>query len=136
MCWWMAWVRTANLQRWPANWPVRLQCARGELSFSQKANNAVKYGAIGVIVCNNQPGVINMDLSDYRGDCSPVCLSPRKTASFLMKSAEQKQTKDGMIYYAGSMEVSKTIGISVGDSGVVLNRISSFSSVGIPGASK
>lgn len=110
-------------------------CFRGELSFSQKANNAVKYGAIGVIVCNNQPGVINMDLSDYRGTAPCVSVT-QEDGQLLMKSAEQKQTKDGMIYYAGSMEVSKTIGISVGDSGVVLNRISSFSSVGIPGSLK
>lgn len=66
-----------------------------------------------MIVCNNQPGVINMDLSDYRGTAPCVSVT-QEDGQLLMKSAEQKQTKDGMIYYAGSMEVSKTIGISVG----------------------
>ena len=110
-------------------------CYRGELSFSQKANNAVKYGAIGVIVCNNQPGVINMDLSDYKGTAPCVSVT-QEDGQLLLQSAERKQTADGTVYYAGSMEVSKTIGTSVGDSGVVLNRISSFSSVGIPGSLK
>ena len=41
-------------------------CSRGTNSFSAKAVAAVAHGAIATIVYNNEPGVINMDLSDYQ----------------------------------------------------------------------
>ena len=110
-------------------------CFRGELSFSQKATNAVKYGAIGVIICNHVPGTINMDLSDYKGTAPCVSVT-QEDGQLLMEAAEQKQAENGATYYAGTIEVSKTIGTSTGASGVMLNRISSFSSVGIPGSLK
>ncbi|MGM9640495.1 MAG: S-layer homology domain-containing protein [Faecousia sp.] len=40
-------------------------CSRGENSFYQKAENAVKYGTIATIIYNNVPGPMGMDLSSY-----------------------------------------------------------------------
>lgn len=48
-------------------------CSRGSTSFYQKAEAAVKYGAIATIIYNNTTGVINMDLSSYT-KTAPWCL--------------------------------------------------------------
>lgn len=40
-------------------------CSRGEISFVDKGNNAVKYGAVATIVYNNAPGTINMSADGY-----------------------------------------------------------------------
>ena len=39
--------------------------ARGEINFSDKVANAYQAGAIGVIIYNNEPGVINMAVDNY-----------------------------------------------------------------------
>ena len=38
---------------------------RGEINFSDKVANAYEAGAIGVIIYNNEPGVINMSVDNY-----------------------------------------------------------------------
>ena len=39
--------------------------SRGDISFTEKVANAANAGAIGVIVVNNQPGSINMQVDNY-----------------------------------------------------------------------
>lgn len=40
-------------------------CARGETAFYEKANVAAGLGAVAVVIYNNEPGSIQMDLSSY-----------------------------------------------------------------------
>ena len=54
-------------------------CARGEISFADKAEYAAEAGAAAILIYNNEAGSINMDLSDYTGS-APACPSPRQTA--------------------------------------------------------
>ena len=68
-------------------------CSRGSTSFYQKAEAAVKYGAVATIVCNNQPGSINMDLTDYTQ--SQPCVSIRQSDGALIRSMSQPVTDDG-----------------------------------------
>lgn len=55
----------------------------GGVNFSVKGNNAVKAGAIAVILCNNADGIINMDLSDYTGTAPFVSIT--KADGLIMK---------------------------------------------------
>ena len=58
-------------------------CARGDINFSQKAQNAADAGAAAVLIYNNEAGSINMDLSDYTG--SAPCVSITQADGAWMK---------------------------------------------------
>ncbi len=60
-------------------------CSRGTNSFSAKAVAAVAHGAIATIVYNNEPGVINMDLSDYQ--YTAPCVSITQEDGALIRAA-------------------------------------------------
>lgn len=107
-------------------------CTRGDLSFSEKANNAMKLGAAAVIIINNQATAINMDLSDYRYTAPVVMMSMDQGATFKGIS-EKHETEDGRTYYTGSMLVSATVGSGLYDP-TGYYTMSDFSSWGTPGA--
>ncbi len=48
---------------------------RGNVSFAIKAENAEKYGAIGVLMYNNQPGNVNPTLGTYKANIPYLSLS-------------------------------------------------------------
>ena len=100
-------------------------CSRGETNFSAKAQNAFDAGAIAVLVYNNQPGTINMDLSDYTG--TAPCVSITQADGAWMK--EQAQEADG--YYSGKLAVAEGVSSTVNSDPV---SMSSFSSWGVPGS--
>lgn len=47
---------------------------RGDLSFSEKHNNAAKAGATATIIRNNQPQMLSMDLSGVDGSVKTPCI--------------------------------------------------------------
>ncbi len=47
---------------------------RGELTFSEKCDNAFAAGAVAVIVCNTESEFVTMDLSDTRADNDLPCI--------------------------------------------------------------
>ena len=107
-------------------------CYRGTTSFFEKAKAAVDAGAIATFVVNNQPGVINMDLSDYPYT-QPVA-SLNQADGELIKAASTAVTDDAgnVLYYTGTMAVAS--GVGAGQFNSAFYTMSSFSSWGIPGS--
>ncbi len=117
-------------------------CSRGETAFSDKANAAAALGAAAVIIYNNEPGNLNMDLSGYQYTAPCVSISQEDAQLFIQHARDSFQqeidylqdgwypTKKTVTYYTGEMTVS--------DSPVVQHNqqpaaMSSFSSWGVPG---
>ncbi|MCR5664548.1 MAG: S8 family serine peptidase [Oscillospiraceae bacterium] len=105
-------------------------CYRGSSSFFAKANAAAAQGAIGVIIINNQAGVINMNLTGY--NYSAPAVSILKTDGDAIKAQSEKVTTEGDLeYYTGTLNVSDSIATVVYGSDYY--TMSSFSSWGVPG---
>ena len=105
-------------------------CYRGETSFFEKANAAVEAGAIGVIIVNNQPGIINLDLTGY-AHTAPV-VSITQAAGECFKSGSAVTDDEGnVLYWTGSFEIANYVG--TGSYGNEYHTMSSFSSWGVPG---
>lgn len=106
-------------------------CSRGEISFYQKGDYAAEAGALAIVIYNNQPGTIGMDLSDYSH--TQPCVSITQEEGMLIRAAStQVTTSDGVVYYTGKMNISDKIGSGITNgSGYTM---SSFSSWGVPGS--
>lgn len=109
-----------------------VMCSRGGCSFFEKANAAVKYGAIATIVYNNEPGVIRMDLTGYTG--TAPCVSITQAAGAHVKAVSNPVTdeKGDVLYYTGKLEIGESMG--AGMYGGEFYTVSSFSSYGVPGS--
>ena len=102
-------------------------CSRGgSVSFYVKANNAVKAGAIGVIVYNNTTGTINMDLSDY--EYTAPCVSITQADGALLKA--NATAVNG--HYEGTFTISDEIASVAYEQAHY--TMSDFSSWGVPGS--
>ena len=103
-------------------------CSRGSITFSEKANIAAYYGAAGVIIYNNQAGVINMDLSDYQYDVPVVSITQADGALLKANAVPMEGTAHAWI---GTLTVTEDV------QAVQYNNpystLSSFSSWGVPG---
>ena len=87
-------------------------CNRGGITFNEKIENALEYGAAGVIVINNQSGVINMAVDP---DIPIPCASALKeTKEFFMTDAE-KNTIEGVDYYYGALNILPEEELSIED---------------------
>ena len=109
-------------------------CYRGTISFYQKAVYAVDHGAIATIIVNNQPGTINMDLTDYPYE-EPCVSITFDDGELFWDNATGEGELNGVYYATGTM----TVGDGVASSGAEKNEdgiytMSSFSSWGIPGS--
>ena len=105
-------------------------CSRGETTFSEKANTAAGLDAAGIIIYNNVPGIINMDLSDYF--YLQPCVSITQEQGAAVKAAgTAAQTEAGLRYYTGTITVYSEIVVSNYNSPYL--TMSSFSSWGVPG---
>ena len=88
-------------------------------------------GAAGAVVCNNQAGVIRMDLSD--STATIPCISILQTEAADIKAASTPvYAEDGttVLYYTGKLTVSGKMSTSTGSSGSY--TMSDFSSWGVP----
>lgn len=105
-------------------------CSRGETSFFEKANAAASAGAAATVVYNNEPGVINMDLTGYTYTAPCVSITQAEGVAIREQSAEQT-TAEGTTYYTGTVTIFNAPDISAPDSEYL--TMSSFSSWGVPG---
>ncbi|MCI6636347.1 MAG: S8 family serine peptidase, partial [Clostridiales bacterium] len=105
-------------------------CNRGSISFYEKAENAVKHGAIATIVVNNQAGTINMDLSDYT-KTAPVISITQADGALVKDAAASEETIGGNTVYFGTLTVGSDVGSAITADHVTM---SSFSSWGVPGS--
>ena len=103
---------------------------RGTSSFYQKHMAVAAAGAAGAVVCNNQAGVIRMDLSD--STATIPCISILQTEAADIKAASTPvYAEDGttVLYYTGKLTVSGKMGTSAGSSDSY--TMSDFSSWGV-----
>lgn len=105
-------------------------CNRGSSSFFAKANAAAAEGAAGVIVVNNQPGTISMNLSGYTYSV-PVVSITQAEGQMIKASSEAHEMEDGTVYYTGTITVNKEVRRDTYDSEYY--TMSSFTSWGVPG---
>lgn len=103
--------------------------SRGELSFVEKANNAVSLGAAAVIICDNQPGVLAMDLTGY-SYTAPVVSIAMGLGDKVKAAAAQQITDAGLKYYTGTVTVIGAVSGHYNDS--AFKSMSIFSSWGVP----
>jgi len=108
-----------------------VMCYRGTTSFFEKANAAAAAGAAGVVIVNNQPGVINMDLTGYEYT-APVVSILQTDGEVFKANGTENTTESGLTYWTGSMEVSDSLG--TGQYNSEYYTMSSFSSWGVPGS--
>ena len=108
-----------------------VMCYRGTTSFFEKANAAASMGAAGVVVVNNQAGIINMDLTGYEYTVPVVSILQADGEVFKAVGTENT-TESGITYWTGSMEVSDSLG--TGQYNSEYYTMSSFSSWGVPGS--
>ncbi len=107
-------------------------CSRGETSFFEKATAAVDAGAIATFIYNNQPGIINMDLSDYEYTNPCASLTQADGMAILAASTPVTDEAGNVLYYTGTMTVSNSMG--AGQFHSPYYTMSSFSSWGVPGS--
>ena len=102
---------------------------RGEISFVEKANNAFALGAAAVVVCNNQPGIVYMDLTGLNHN-KPVVAISQDNAALVKAAGEPGVTKSGVAYFTGTLTIVGTVTGHYNDS--QFKTVSSFSSWGVP----
>ena len=96
-----------------------------------KANAATRLKAKAVVIYNNEPGAIRMDLTNYYR--SQPCVSITQEEGAAVKAAgTAMQTEDGLTYYTGTITVHGEIVANYKDSQYL--TMSSFSSWGHPPA--
>lgn len=104
-------------------------CARGETAFYEKANVAAGLGAVAVVIYNNEPGSIQMDLSSY-GYSAP-CVSILRSEAAAIRNASTAATSGDTTYYTGTVTICSKV--DVGSITSEYCTMSSFSSWGVPG---
>ncbi len=94
-------------------------CARGTINFSEKANKAAEAGAVAVLIYNNVPGALSMDLSEYWYE--PPCVSLTQSDGQWMRDQGELHTETieednwGEIvtreiqYYTGELTVAQNV---------------------------
>ena len=104
---------------------------RGSTTFVEKGNNAIDYAPAGVLIANNQPGTIGMQLDGFTGTF-PMASFTLADANTVKSLSSAKET-GGITYYTGSVKVTSEVAHEV-----VADRsdavVSDFSSWGVPGS--
>ncbi|MBQ7491369.1 MAG: Ig-like domain-containing protein [Clostridia bacterium] len=101
-------------------------CNRGSSSFFAKVNAAAAQGAIAVIIVNNQPGTIGMNLTGVETTIPAVSIT-QADGQLLKTNLVDGQTP----YYTGTLTVGEKAASMYYDSDSY--TMSSFSSWGVPG---
>ncbi|MBR6472934.1 MAG: S8 family serine peptidase [Firmicutes bacterium] len=123
---------------------------RGDINFSAKCNYAVEAGAIAVIIFNNQPGTLSMDLSGYEYTAPAVFITQDDGNTLIAnsKNAEKPESieydyeyededsgetvtgHEVANYYFGTLTIPEDIKVQEND--VEYYTMSDFSSMGTP----
>lgn len=106
-------------------------CNRGTTSFFEKANAAAKNGATAVVIANDKPGTIFMNLAGYEYTIPAVTIS-FDDADHIKKTAVKNATESGKTYYTGKITVGEDVKVVKGTN--VPATMSDFSSWGVPGS--
>ena len=105
-------------------------CSRGELYYYEKANIAAEAGAAALLIYNNEPGVIFVDLNGINYSMPVVTITQAAGAAIAAIGTEQ-QTEGGVSYRTGKLTVRAAL--SGNYYGSAYKTMSSFSSFGVPG---
>lgn len=107
-------------------------CERGKISFVEKAENAVKAGARAVVIYNNEPGIIGMNLEEYTKTNPVISITMNEANEIRSASTPVKDDSGTVLYYTGTMTVHEDLGSDQFNSEYY--SMSAFSSWGAPGA--
>ena len=89
-------------------------CSRGEITFVEKATNAVAYGAVATIIYNNVPGSLGMLLADYQ-ETNPVVIISQVDGAAIRDRSEEVVLDDGTVYFTGKLTISEDVKVVYGD---------------------
>ncbi len=104
---------------------------RGSLTFVEKGNNAIDYSPAGLLIANNQPGVIGMQLDEYTGKFPMAAMTLADAVA--LKNSSTAVTAGELTCYTGTVQVTDVIQHeNIGDRAEA--EMSSFSSWGVPGS--
>ncbi len=106
-------------------------CYRGTSSFFAKVNAAAGQGAIGVVIINNQDGVINMNLTGITSSVPAVSIT-QADGEGIIAASEKKTDANGNEYYTGTMTINELVGV-INPGEPEYYTMSEFSSWGVPG---
>lgn len=104
--------------------------SRGETTFVDKVREASYKGARALVVYNNEPGSILMDLSDYYGSLPAVSIT-QEDGQWIKEQSASAQTEEGVTYYTGKILIDQSVATIYNGSEYLI--MSSFSSWGVPG---
>ena len=104
-------------------------CYRGETSFFEKANAAVEAGAIGVMIINNQDGIILLNLTGYLHTAPVVSVQMVDGEAFKVNPVTDDE--GNVLYWTGTMNVAEGQEAFLYPGSYTM---SSFSSWGVPGS--
>ncbi len=104
--------------------------SRGEITFADKANEAHYHGAKALVVYNNEPGSLHMDLSDYYYR-EPAVSITQEEGQWIKEHSASVQTEAGRTYYTGKFFLDQTVVTTY--TGSEYLTMSSFTSWGVPG---
>lgn len=106
-------------------------CSRGGgVNFVDKANDAIRNGAIATVIYNNVPGSILIGANGYNYTAPYITITP-DDAAILKANAEEKKTAGGYVYYEGTLVSHDDVVSGITNSG---STMSDFSSWGVPGS--
>lgn len=106
-------------------------CSRGAISFGEKAAAAMDNGAIALIVCNNEPGILRMRMEGYTGT-APAASVIQRARQALKTNARLVTDKQGEpLCYLGTLEIPEGQWPVLTES---YDKMSSFSAWGVPGS--
>lgn len=107
-------------------------CSRGgDVYYYEKANAAAELGAAALVVYNNEPGLVNMDLSGYNYSI-PVVFISQSNAAAIQAVGTRQATEAGRTYVTGKLTVRSRASGNYENS--LYKTMSSFSSWGVPGS--
>lgn len=105
-------------------------CQRGEIDFTQKANTAAGLNAKAVIIYDNQPGNIGLNLTGY-AYTAPVVAITQYDGAAVRALSEPQTTDSGTAYFTGKITISSKAAVESEPNDFYV--MSDFSSWGVPG---
>ncbi len=124
---------------------------RGSITFVEKGENLITYEPKGLVIANNQPGTIGMNLDDYTGSFPVVSITQKDgddiiscstpaAEPVLISGAVDTDSENldiipdyNIMYYTGKVVITKEISADI-TAELADAEMSDFSSWGVPGS--